>query len=508
PHELASMAMAPSAPPVVQEEPPPGKQLRNQLAAAVRSINWSYAIFWSISNSHPRVLTWKDGFYHGEVKTRKIANSMELTVDQLVLQRSEQLRELYESLLSGACDHRAERPGISLWPEDLGDMEWYYVVCMTYAFRPGQGCYFQVPEDSDLLNSATTSFNELKFRRCMANSLANQTRETNNIIVPDDLDQNATETITADGHELGEFDCLFNANHDQITAAVDDFYGLWEELLDVQTLHDTNLITEAAPEAKDAATSSISGDSSRVTHFINWTRSESDELVVPVIEEPQKLLKKVVAAGAWMNNTVESTARTTHERGIKNHVMSERRRREKLNEMYSVLKSLVPTIHRTDKASILAETIAYLKELEQKVKELESRRESISSPDDKRPACHENEITGKRVPARIKRKKGRNDMEMEHHWFFSKDGPSNVNVTVIGMEVLLKVQCQWKDLLMTHVFDTIKSLDLDVLSVEASTPNHVMGLKIRARSVSPNPFQPGIISEALQRAITNNSRDS
>jgi hypothetical protein len=86
-----------------------------------------------------RALTWKDGFYNGEIKTRKITNSTDLTADQLVLERSEQLRELYQSLLSGECDHRAKRPAASLSPEDLGDAEWYYTVCMTYAFRPGQG---------------------------------------------------------------------------------------------------------------------------------------------------------------------------------------------------------------------------------------------------------------------------------------------------------------------------------------------------------------------------------
>jgi hypothetical protein len=53
------------------------------------------------------------------------------------MQRSEQLRELYVALLSGEYDRRAARPAGSLSPEDLG--EWYYVVCMTYAFRPGQG---------------------------------------------------------------------------------------------------------------------------------------------------------------------------------------------------------------------------------------------------------------------------------------------------------------------------------------------------------------------------------
>ncbi|KAL5227472.1 hypothetical protein ABZP36_015737 [Zizania latifolia] len=58
---------------------------------------------------------------------------------QLAAARSKQLRELYDALVSGECDHRARRPVTALSPEDLGDTEWYYVVCMTYVFRPGQG---------------------------------------------------------------------------------------------------------------------------------------------------------------------------------------------------------------------------------------------------------------------------------------------------------------------------------------------------------------------------------
>jgi hypothetical protein len=70
-------------------------------------------------------------------------------------------------------------------------------------------------------------------------------------------------------------------------------------------------------------------------------------VVVPVVEEPQKLLKKVVGGGAWAGNIDgSSTTRTAQESGIKNHVMSERKRREKLNEMFLILKSLVPSIHK------------------------------------------------------------------------------------------------------------------------------------------------------------------
>ena len=87
--------------------------------------------------------------------------------------------------------------------------------------------------------------------------------------------------------------------------------------------------------------------------FVAWKRTaDSDEVqAVPLIsgEPPQKLLKKAVAgAGAWMNNADGSAATMTTDQGssIKNHVMSERRRREKLKEMFLILKSVVPSIHK------------------------------------------------------------------------------------------------------------------------------------------------------------------
>lgn len=87
-----------------------------------------------------RVLEWGDGYYNGDIKTRKTVQAMELKADKIGLQRSEQLRELYQSLLEGETDQQqAKRPSAALSPEDLSDAEWYYLVCMSFVFSPGQG---------------------------------------------------------------------------------------------------------------------------------------------------------------------------------------------------------------------------------------------------------------------------------------------------------------------------------------------------------------------------------
>lgn len=116
------------------------ENLRRQLAVAVRSVQWSYGIFWAMSTKQEGVLEWGDGYYNGEIRTRKTVPAMELKPDKMGLQRSEQLKELYECLLEGEeSDQQANMPSAALSPDDLTDAEWYYLVCMSFVFNPGQG---------------------------------------------------------------------------------------------------------------------------------------------------------------------------------------------------------------------------------------------------------------------------------------------------------------------------------------------------------------------------------
>ncbi|KAH9325181.1 hypothetical protein KI387_005359 [Taxus chinensis] len=114
------------------------KLITIQLEALVQSIQWTYSIFWQLSPQEG-VLEWSGGYYNGDIKTRKTVQPMELSPEQLCLQRSVQLRELYESLSAAESNQPARRPCASLSPEDLTDTEWYYLVCMSYTFSPAVG---------------------------------------------------------------------------------------------------------------------------------------------------------------------------------------------------------------------------------------------------------------------------------------------------------------------------------------------------------------------------------
>ncbi|KAM0011080.1 putative transcription factor bHLH family [Helianthus debilis subsp. tardiflorus] len=55
------------------------------------------------------------------------------------------------------------------------------------------------------------------------------------------------------------------------------------------------------------------------------------------------------------------------------NLMAERRRRKRLNDRLSMLRSVVPKISKMDRTSILADTIDYMKELIQKIKHMQQQ---------------------------------------------------------------------------------------------------------------------------------------
>ncbi|XP_020113578.1 basic helix-loop-helix protein A-like isoform X1 [Ananas comosus] len=120
-------------------------RLQKALQSVAQSIQWTYSLFW---NPCPQqgVLVWGDGYYNGAIKTRKTVQPAEVSAEEVTLQRSQQLRELYESLSAGEASQQqqqqlqlARRPSAALSPEDLTESEWFYLMCISFSFPPGSG---------------------------------------------------------------------------------------------------------------------------------------------------------------------------------------------------------------------------------------------------------------------------------------------------------------------------------------------------------------------------------
>ncbi|KAF8394432.1 hypothetical protein HHK36_020640 [Tetracentron sinense] len=117
---------------------PSSSRLQQMLQSSVQAVQWTYSLFWKICPQQG-ILIWGDGYYNGAIKTRKTVQPMEVSTEEASLQRSQQLRELYESLSAGETNQPARRPCAALSPEDLTESEWFYLMCVSFTFPPGVG---------------------------------------------------------------------------------------------------------------------------------------------------------------------------------------------------------------------------------------------------------------------------------------------------------------------------------------------------------------------------------
>ncbi|XP_075520376.1 transcription factor MTB3-like [Primulina tabacum] len=105
----------------------------------------------------------------------------------------------------------------------------------------------------------------------------------------------------------------------------------------------------------------VGGSNTRVLGSINEQMNE-DSLILSDERKPRKRGRKPA------NGREEPL----------NHVEAERQRREKLNQRFYALRAVVPNISKMDKASLLGDAIAYITDLQTKIRILEAEKGIVS----------------------------------------------------------------------------------------------------------------------------------
>ncbi|KAK9059368.1 hypothetical protein SSX86_021988 [Deinandra increscens subsp. villosa] len=155
------------------------------------------------------------------------------------------------------------------------------------------------------------------------------------------------------------------------------------------------------------------------------------------------------------------------------HVEAERQRREKLNNRFYALRSVVPYVSKMDKASLLADAVTYINELKSKIETLEKTTGSESSPRNKSQLnlkhCDFNHVD--------------NSKSMTGH---STADHVEVEVKSLGTEMMVRVQSTGINYPVAKLMDALRSLDLRVQYANVSSVKDLMVQDVIVKA--PNGF--------------------
>ncbi|XP_010445720.1 PREDICTED: transcription factor GLABRA 3-like [Camelina sativa] len=476
------------------------ENLKKHLAVSVRSIQWSYGIFWSVSSSQSGVLEWGDGYYNGDIKTRKTIQASEIKADQLGLRRSEQLSELYESLSvaesssSGAAagsqvTRRASAAALS--PEDLADTEWYFLVCMSFVFNIGEGMPGRTFANGEpiWLCNAHMADSKVFSRSLLAKSASVKTV----VCFPflgGVVEIGTTEHITED---MNVIQCVKTS----FLEAPDPY----ATILPTRSDYHIDNVLDQQHILGDEIYAPMFGTDPFPTASPSRTTNGFDPEYEQLAEDHDSFMTERITGG------LDSPDARGDETA--NHAVLEKKRREKLNERFMILRSIIPSVNKIDKVSILDDTIEYLQELERRVQELESCRESTDTDTRgtmtmkrKKPCdagertsanCTNNETgNGKKVSVN-------NGGEAEPADTGFTGLTDNLRIGSFGNEVVIELRCAWREGVLLEIMDVISDLNLDSHSVQSSTGDGLLCLTVNCKHKGSKIATPGMIKEALQR---------
>ncbi|KAE8707668.1 Transcription factor bHLH18 [Hibiscus syriacus] len=137
------------------------------------------------------------------------------------------------------------------------------------------------------------------------------------------------------------------------------------------------------------------------------------------------------------------------------HVIAERKRREKLSQRFISLSALIPGLKKTNKTSVLGDAIKYLKQLQEKVTTLE---EQVAKK------AVESVFFVKKTQIYADDKTSSSDENFESQQF-NKPFPE-IEARVSDKDVLIRIHCENRKGFISNIINQVELLHLSVLNTK------------------------------------------
>ncbi|KAH7387139.1 hypothetical protein KP509_16G007500 [Ceratopteris richardii] len=146
------------------------------------------------------------------------------------------------------------------------------------------------------------------------------------------------------------------------------------------------------------------------------------------------------------------------------NLMSERKRRKKLNERLYALRALVPNISKMDKASIVSDAIVHVRELQDNVNKVKAEISELESQKEHRVTLSGTRLEGSRCKD-----------SMTVHEKISKQKHQLIKLEVSQMEnhiYHLRIHCKKSPGVLVQLTRALEALKVDILNANLSSVDH------------------------------------
>ncbi|GMJ00467.1 hypothetical protein like AT4G00870 [Hibiscus trionum] len=447
-----------SSPVTLGPDASPTLQKRLQFIVQSRPEWWVYSIFWQASRDARchLVLSWGDGYFRG---TRDFTCKSSNKLSQPRKRSGKEVPAFFNEVMD--MDRIVDG--------DLTDFEWYYTVSMTQSFTVGDGILGKVfGSGSHIWLSGD---HELQFYQCERVREARMRGIQTLLCLSTPLgvvELGSSEMIVEDWGMVQLIKSIFSSkqpgHESQVQVSTPSIpfldFGMVSGDQKERILEDKQQVVEAKKETTGLGR--LSSDSGADSDS-NFAYADTEFIASPSKKRGRK-------RGSGKESPI-------------NHVEAERQRRERLNHRFYALRSVVPNVSKMDKASLLSDAVAYIKELESKIDKLESEVLVQSQPQ-KPISVFENQST---KPTSI-------------HWPKTVE----VDVKVVGSEAMVRVQSPDMNHPAARLMDALRDLELHVEHASVSNVNDIMLQDVVVKVPSGIFISQEVLSSAILQRFSFN----